>query len=136
MSHSTTATATYVLQKYSKSYPKPEAQQNASSTAEACSEWQHFTNPVIRLVLDITKASNTELESVRLRIKWSMDAENVSSTYEQNVVLFVSSAVQRKGWDSSHCIQGGLGPSSILVPSAVQTPKEACPRTSPQSRIP
>lgn len=62
MSHSTTATSTFVLRKYSRSYPTVSA-----------SEWQHYVNPTIRLSVDSRNASNGELESVRLRIVWSMD---------------------------------------------------------------
>lgn len=45
------------------------------------SEWQHFTNPVIRLVLDVKTSSSGEIESVRLRIMWQMnsDMENGSN---------------------------------------------------------
>jgi hypothetical protein len=80
MAHSTTATSTYVLAKYSRSYPTQESQP---------SEWQHFTNPVIRLVLDVKKA--TELESVRLRILWSMDPAHVASDSDQREMVFASS---------------------------------------------
>ncbi|KAI3621026.1 proteophosphoglycan 5 [Moniliophthora roreri] len=62
---STTATATYTLQKYSRSYPV------ASNTPS--NEWQHFTNPVIRLVIDVQKTAGNKLESVRLRIIWSLE---------------------------------------------------------------
>lgn len=79
MSHSTTATSTYVLGKYSRSYPTQESQ---------ASEWQHFTNPVIRLVLDVKKA--TELESVRLRILWTMDPAHIASNSDQKEMVFAS----------------------------------------------
>ncbi|THU95378.1 hypothetical protein K435DRAFT_859608 [Dendrothele bispora CBS 962.96] len=69
-SYSTTATATYILQKYSRSCLSLKDQHS--------SEWQHFTNPTIKLVLDIKKSSNAELESVRLRIVWTMSASNCS----------------------------------------------------------
>ncbi|KAF8160754.1 hypothetical protein B0H34DRAFT_857339 [Crassisporium funariophilum] len=72
MSHSTTGTATYVLSKYSRSYPVKRTSL-AQHGQEISSDWQHFTNPVIRLVLDVKKANTTELESVRLRILWQMD---------------------------------------------------------------
>ncbi|KAG7087332.1 hypothetical protein E1B28_013307 [Marasmius oreades] len=62
---STTATSTYTLQKYSRSYPNPS--QSASN------EWQHFTNPLIRLILDVQKSASDKLESVRLRIIWSIE---------------------------------------------------------------
>ncbi|KAF5370562.1 hypothetical protein D9758_001874 [Tetrapyrgos nigripes] len=77
-SHSTTTTATYVLQKYSRSYPS--AKENANG------EWQHFTNPIIKLILDIKKSSSTELESVRMRIIWTMSPLDSSS--DRNEVAF------------------------------------------------
>ncbi|GLB37657.1 hypothetical protein LshimejAT787_0407080 [Lyophyllum shimeji] len=79
MSHSTTATTTYALAKYSKSYPSGPQPNPEFNTAE----WQHFTNPSIRLVLDIKKGA--DLESVRLRIVWSMDPSN---TPDQREVVF------------------------------------------------
>ncbi len=83
-SHSTTTTATYVLQKYSRSYPQSNNDNN--------SEWQHFTNPIIRLILDVRKSSaKSELESVLLRIVWSMDN---SDPHDRNELTFVS-------WDTA-----------------------------------
>lgn len=78
MSTSTTATSTFTLQKYSRSYP-----------TSAGSEWQHFTNPTIRLVLDAKNASGGDLESVRLRIIWTMDNGDPMDTTAGNQVLFV-----------------------------------------------
>ncbi|PBK58845.1 hypothetical protein ARMSODRAFT_983495 [Armillaria solidipes] len=77
MSTSTTATSTFTLQKYSRSYP-----------TSAGSEWQHFTNPTIRLVLDAKNASGGDLESVRLRIMWTMDNGDPMDTTAGNHVLF------------------------------------------------
>lgn len=64
MSLSTTATNTHLLAKYSRSYP---------SRPESAQEWQHFVNPVIRLVLDVKKSAKNDLESVRLRVLWFLD---------------------------------------------------------------
>ncbi len=75
MSHSTTATSTFNLQKYSRSYP------NVNGT-----EWQHYANPTIQLTVDAKNASNGELESVRLRIVWTMDNGDALST---NQIVFV-----------------------------------------------
>ncbi|KAK7047606.1 hypothetical protein VNI00_006374 [Paramarasmius palmivorus] len=61
---STTATATYTLQKYSRSYP---------GTSNTSNEWQHFMNPIIKLVLDIQKSPENKSESVRLRIIWTLE---------------------------------------------------------------
>ncbi|KAI5890561.1 uncharacterized protein SCHCODRAFT_02690501 [Schizophyllum commune H4-8] len=74
---STTTSSAYVLCKYSKSYP---------TSAESSAEWQHFVNPVIRLVLDVRKRSDGgELESVRLRILWSMNSDDATGA---NDVVF------------------------------------------------
>ncbi|KAF9051096.1 hypothetical protein BDZ89DRAFT_1154009 [Hymenopellis radicata] len=59
MSHSTTATSTFNLQKYSRSYPN--------------------------LSVDSKNASNGELESVRLRIVWTMDNGDAMNT---NQIVF------------------------------------------------
>ncbi|KAH9951531.1 hypothetical protein B0H21DRAFT_684747 [Amylocystis lapponica] len=69
MSHSNTASTSYTLAKYSRSYTQPTA-----GSSQTGAEWQHFVNPVIRLVLDIRKSSAGELESFRMRILWSLDA--------------------------------------------------------------
>ncbi|KAK0225866.1 hypothetical protein IW262DRAFT_1457121 [Armillaria fumosa] len=77
MSISTTATSTFALQKYSRSYP-----------TSAGSEWQHFTNPTIRLVLDAKNASGGDLESVRLRIIWTMDNGDPMDSTAGSQILF------------------------------------------------
>ncbi|KAJ6502077.1 hypothetical protein C8R45DRAFT_975284 [Mycena sanguinolenta] len=62
----TTETTTYVLEKYSRAYtPKQPS---------GSSEWQHFTNPVLRLILD-SKLSpeKTADSSLRMRVVWTMD---------------------------------------------------------------
>lgn len=78
MSHSTTGTSSYILTKYSRSYPVKrtlqKAQIGSQSGPEIAQEWQHFTNPTIRLVLDVKTSSIGEMESVRLRIIWQLDA--------------------------------------------------------------
>lgn len=75
MAHSTTSTSTFILHKYSKSYPKQDNSQNQLAAPDSAS-WQHFTNPTIRLVLDIRKSNTGDLESVRLRIIWAIDVDN------------------------------------------------------------
>ncbi|KIM45306.1 hypothetical protein M413DRAFT_24540 [Hebeloma cylindrosporum] len=78
MSHSTTGTSSYILTKYSRSYPVKRTLQKAQISSqigpETAQEWQHFINPTIRLVLDVKASSIGELESVRLRILWQLDA--------------------------------------------------------------
>lgn len=86
MSRSTTGTSTYILSKYSRSYPGKQTinrtQTQTQTGPGTASEWQHFTNPVIRLVLDVKTSSSAEIESVRLRILWNMnsDMENESNS--------------------------------------------------------
>ncbi|CAA7261736.1 unnamed protein product [Cyclocybe aegerita] len=78
MNHSTTNTATYTLAKYSRSYPVKrilqKTQNGAKNGPDTMSDWQHFTNPLIQLVLDVKKTSNAEIESVRLRIIWQLNS--------------------------------------------------------------
>ncbi|KAF8070674.1 hypothetical protein FPV67DRAFT_1561418 [Lyophyllum atratum] len=90
MSHSTTATSTYTLAKYSKSYPNGPQPNPESNTAE----WQHFTNPLIRLVLDIKRGA--DLESVRLRILWSMDSSNTLDQREEDIDLLTLSCLPQR----------------------------------------
>lgn len=77
--HSTTltTTTTYVLSKYSRSY------------ANGDSEWQHYVNPVIKLVLDVNKSPKAELTSVRLKILWIMNSGNDSMDVDQREIIFV-----------------------------------------------
>lgn len=85
MSLSTTSTTTYALAKYSRAYPS----QN-STAREADVEWQHYTNPVIRLALDIKKSAQGELESYRVRIIWSLNAGQSAMDIDHRDVMFVS----------------------------------------------
>lgn len=88
MSLSTTSTATYDLTKYSRAYP------SQASTNEADVEWQHYTNPVIRLVLDIKKTAAGELESYRVRVLWVLNAGLDAMDVDQRDVIFVSKIVR------------------------------------------
>ncbi|GJE92082.1 hypothetical protein PsYK624_082350 [Phanerochaete sordida] len=83
MSLSTTATTTYTLAKYSRAYPA-----QTSGSHENDSEWQHFTNPVIRLILDLRKSARGELESYRLRILWSLNSGQDMMDIDQRDVSF------------------------------------------------
>ncbi|PCH43434.1 hypothetical protein WOLCODRAFT_153494 [Wolfiporia cocos MD-104 SS10] len=103
MSQSTTSTTTYNLIKYSRSY----AQSNGESQ-QAEQEWQHFTNPVIRLVLDATKSSATgELEAFRLRVLWNLSAGPDAMDTDQRDVMFedidmLSLSIMQHGVPSQH----------------------------------
>lgn len=86
MSHSTTSTTSYVLTKYSRAYP------TLATKNEAEAEWQHFTNPVIRLVLDVVKKEGGELESYRVRVLWTLSSGTTSDAMDvdQREIVFVS----------------------------------------------
>lgn len=93
MPHSTTGTTSYTLAKYSRAYPSKRAAQRAQkesqNASELASEWQHFTNPTIRLVLDVKSTPNDGIESVRLRILWQINSEMDSGYNNQQDVVFV-----------------------------------------------
>ncbi|KAH9935638.1 uncharacterized protein B0H18DRAFT_1207200, partial [Fomitopsis serialis] len=81
MSRSTTATTTYNLVKYSRSC--------TNGRSEAEQEWQHFTNPIITLVVDARKKANVgELESLRTRVIWTLSASKDSMDVDQREVVF------------------------------------------------
>ncbi|KAF8197849.1 hypothetical protein BJ912DRAFT_46598 [Pholiota molesta] len=50
-------------------------------------EWQHFTNPTLRLLLDMKISQTKELESVRLRIIWSINPTVDAEVGQQDVVF-------------------------------------------------
>ncbi|PPR05837.1 hypothetical protein CVT26_010117 [Gymnopilus dilepis] len=95
---STTGTFTYVLSKYSRSYPsKRTAQSNQSQIGtDLASDWQHFTNPVIRLVLDVKSARNGEIQSVRLRILWRL-SDDLNTSAKQADMVFASPFLRFSG---------------------------------------
>ncbi|KAJ3984756.1 hypothetical protein F5890DRAFT_1474337 [Lentinula detonsa] len=112
MSHSTTTTATYVLAKYSRSYPK--------SAQDTNSEWQHYTKPTLKLILDVKKSlTSGELESVFLRIIWSMEdsyARDQSELTFENFDLLSFSSLTARQTDRS---QGGLPLKAVYRDSVV-----------------
>ncbi|KAJ3933581.1 MAG: hypothetical protein NXY57DRAFT_891839 [Lentinula lateritia] len=112
MSHSTTTTATYTLVKYSRSYP--------NSAQDANSEWQHYTKPTLKLILDVKKSLTTgELESVFLRIVWSMEnsyAQDQSEVSFENFDLLSFSSFSTRQTDRQ---QGGLPLKAVYRDSVV-----------------
>lgn len=93
MSHSTTGTSSFLLSKYSRSYPLKrtlqKAQISSQSGPELTPDWQHFTNPVIRLVLDVKTTTDAEIQSVKLRILWELN-HGMEIGANQQDVLFAS----------------------------------------------
>lgn len=84
MAQSTTATTAYPLIKYSRSYPPGTGQ------ATPGTDWQHFSNPALRLVLDVTKTGNSELRSVRLRVIWTIQNGGVITMNDNSEVTLAS----------------------------------------------
>ena len=78
MSFSTTATTTFELVKYSRAY---------SHSPQAELEWQHFVNPVIRLMLDTRKTCSGSLESYR--IIWAFSSAQDTMEVDRREMAFV-----------------------------------------------
>jgi len=81
MAYTTTATTTYPLLKYSRSYPIGGGNTTTTTTAH---DWQHFTNPSLRLVLDVTKTEKSEVRSVRIKVIWTIQNGGVIVTMNGN----------------------------------------------------
>ncbi|KAH9002056.1 hypothetical protein EDB86DRAFT_355871 [Lactarius hatsudake] len=73
MLRSVVTTGSYAIDKYSRSYPSPLVRTQSQDLGAAQPEWQHFSNPVITLMLDVRKSMDNNFESVRLRVSWNMD---------------------------------------------------------------
>ncbi|KAJ7024322.1 hypothetical protein C8F04DRAFT_1132140 [Mycena alexandri] len=97
-SSSTTETTTYILEKYSRAY--------SPKKASGSSEWQHFTNPVLRLILDSKIAPENQNRdameeassgpSMRLRIVWTMNGGGAAASgAAQDVVLVCLFALEQ-----------------------------------------
>ncbi len=84
MSTSTTATTEYTLTKYSRCYS------SANAATQQGEQWQHFSNPVIKLSLDAKKRLSGELESYRLRIIWGISAVADAMDTDTREIVFVS----------------------------------------------
>ncbi|KAI9442188.1 hypothetical protein H4582DRAFT_1809893 [Lactarius indigo] len=73
MLRSVITTGSYTIDKYSRSYPSPLVRTQSQDLGAAQPDWQHFSNPIITLTLDVKKSMDNNFESVRLRVLWSMD---------------------------------------------------------------
>ncbi|KAF7968917.1 hypothetical protein HWV62_28850 [Athelia sp. TMB] len=74
----TTATTTHTLLKYSKSF----------GANDQASDWQHFTNPVIKSVADVQKSAKGDFTAFRLRIIWLMSKGSNSMDTDSQEVVF------------------------------------------------
>lgn len=82
----TTASTTHSLLKYSKT----------SGASDQPSEWEHFTNPTIKSVLDVQKSSAGDFTAFRLRIVWVMSKGHNSMVTDGQEVTFVSLDVLKR----------------------------------------
>ncbi|KAF8274487.1 hypothetical protein EI94DRAFT_1713558 [Lactarius quietus] len=73
MLRSVVTTGSYTIDKYSRSYPSPLVRTQSQDLGATQPDWQHFSNPVITLTLDVKKSMDNIFESVRLRVLWNMD---------------------------------------------------------------
>ena len=85
MSCSTISTTTQLISKYSRAYStNPAGLQNPDG------EWQHFSNPVLKVVLDVKRSeARDRLESFRLRVLWNMNPEGDAMNVDQREFVFV-----------------------------------------------
>ncbi|KAH9957943.1 hypothetical protein BC827DRAFT_1261462 [Russula dissimulans] len=133
MLRSTITTGSYILEKYSRSYPSYVSAQTQSSTARQ-PEWQHFANPVITLILDVKKSLDNNFESVRLRILWNMDMSQEGT--QREITMEDLDLLTFSGLDSQ--VHSGQGPPlkavyhGLVVGIRYQYPLTA-PATSPTS---
>ncbi|KAJ7864828.1 hypothetical protein B0H14DRAFT_3862462 [Mycena olivaceomarginata] len=81
-SSSCTETTTYTLEKYSRAY--------ASKKPTGSSEWQHFTNPVLRLILDSKLSPGSANSSLRMRIVWTMEGNQDVILEDLDLLAFSS----------------------------------------------
>ncbi|KAJ7311511.1 hypothetical protein DFH08DRAFT_1045438 [Mycena albidolilacea] len=81
-SSSCTETTTYALEKYSRAY--------ASKKPTGSSEWQHFTNPVLRLILDSKLSPESANSSLRMRIVWTMEGNQDVILEDLDLLAFSS----------------------------------------------
>lgn len=82
----TTATTTHNLLKYSKSF----------GANDKASEWQHYTNPVIKSILDVQKSSSGDFTLFKLRIIWVMSKGPELMSMDSQEVTFVSLNVLKR----------------------------------------
>ncbi|KAJ7311529.1 hypothetical protein DFH08DRAFT_927211 [Mycena albidolilacea] len=81
-SSSCTETTTYALEKYSRAY--------TSKKPTGTSEWQHFTNPVLRLILDSKLSPERANSSLRMRIVWTMEGNQDVILEDLDLLAFSS----------------------------------------------
>jgi len=85
MSRTTISTTVHLISKYSRAYST-----NPTGSQTQDGEWQHFSNPVLKVVLDVRRSeAGDRLESFRLRVLWNMNAEGDAMDVDQREFTFV-----------------------------------------------
>lgn len=83
----------------------------------------------MRLLLDVKKSTNGELESIQLRILWSMNSGTDLMDADQRDVVFVRSSHFGPHILTVNCGKGGFGPAVLLefflptIPTAANDPR-------------
>ncbi len=85
----TTNTGSYIIEKYSRSYPSLSAQTQSQDLTARQPEWEHFAHPNMSLTLDVKKSMDNTYESVRLRIIW--DKMNMERGGTRGEIIMVGS---------------------------------------------
>ncbi|KAG9316611.1 dehydratase family-domain-containing protein [Chiua virens] len=88
MSHSITTTVSYIINKYSRSYPSASLRSSLGAQTLIDSEWQHFTNPVMKIILEAKKSPSGQLVSMRLKILWGLHTEPSDLQVDHREVIF------------------------------------------------
>ncbi|KAI0746064.1 hypothetical protein C8Q76DRAFT_705979 [Earliella scabrosa] len=127
----TTTTATYELLKYSRAY----GQSNNPASSQAELEWQHFANPVIRLMLDTKKSPEGRLDSYRLRIVWTFsNGVNSMDVDERELVFEDLDLVLYSTMQSFQAPQGM--PIKAVYQGAIVGLRYQHPRVAPPGQVP
>jgi hypothetical protein len=79
MSQATTTTTTWTVSKYSRCY--------VNHAAVTSGDWQHYTTPIIHLLLERTIGNDGSLVAIRLRVMWKMHGSNSASVVGEEVVF-------------------------------------------------
>ncbi|KAI0779300.1 hypothetical protein C8Q74DRAFT_1199274 [Fomes fomentarius] len=127
----TTTTATYEIAKYSRAYS--HSTNPASLQTEL--EWQHFANPVIRLIMDTKKTPEGHLASFRLRVVWTFSAgANSMDVDEREIVFEDMDLVTYSAMPSFQAPQGM--PLKAVYQGAVVGLRYQYPRIAPPGQAP
>ena len=86
MLRSVVTAGSYTIEKYSRSYSPRLVRTQTQDLGASQPEWQHFSNPVITLKLDVKKSMDNNFESVRLRVLWNMDMSHDGTEREVTMV--------------------------------------------------